>query len=398
MIHLHPMDHGHAFVARCTRGIEWMVSAEIQARHLGAVDGIGHREVRFTTPELPSARALRLDTADDVLLVCGDVDGLDHTRQSLGALELAVRSIDVGRCLRLREDIVAAAGPVTMTVVASFLGRRNYNRYEIEAAVARGAARAAPLAFVDSRNVQAEQDILTLRVHLVGDRALLALRVFREPLHRRAYRSRTHAGALHPPVAAALGLMAGLHAGTKLLDPFCGAGTIPIEALRLQPNLTAVGSDIEPAKVHTSCENLQRAGLQAQMVLAHAAQLPFAGGSFDRVVSNPPWGIAVAVTGAREGSLVAGTCAEIARILRPGGRAVLLIDRNDGDDADLRAVGAAGLSLRFRSRLSLSGQHPELWALTPAGAGGTGNDAFDGQGLWGPAIVEAARLAEVLPL
>ena len=385
------MTQAPRFVARCIRGVEWIAAAEIEGRGLGTVELIGHREVRFSTAGVPAAPSLQLHTADDLLLVCADLPGFDHTRASLERLTETARELDLARSFDLRQQIVGAPGPATMTVVASFLGRRNYSRYEIEAAVARGLGGILPLPYRPGRELSPGEAVLTLRLHLVGDGALFALRVFDQPLHRRIYRSTTRVGALHPPLAAALSLLAGLRPGGRLLDPFCGVGTIPIEASLLEPDLIPAAGDVSAERLVAARANFRAAQRNARLFRSHAARLPLAGQTFDRIASNPPWGRAVEVVGGREGSLAAGSGGELARVLRPDGRAVLLVE---GEGADPGSLLEAGMSLRFRSKVSLHGQHPEIWVLTAGGEPG----AIDADGLHGTSLARALRLAETLPV
>ncbi|QYC43870.1 Ribosomal RNA large subunit methyltransferase K/L [Nonomuraea coxensis DSM 45129] len=70
------------------------------------------------------------------------------------------------------------------------------------------------------------------RVTIEDERAVIAVRPAPRPLHRRAYKTASVRGTLHPPPAAAMGELAGLAgAGTAaagvgtVLDPCCGAGT-----------------------------------------------------------------------------------------------------------------------------------------------------------------------------
>jgi tRNA (guanine6-N2)-methyltransferase len=395
-----PLSSAQLFVARCLRGIEWIAAAEVEGRGLGAVVGTGHREVRFSTAGVPPAEALRLRCADDVLLVCAEAPGLDHTRAALARLTEAARALPLAQALGVRQQILRAPPPAALTVVASFLGRRNYNRYDIEAAVAAGTAAGGAPPHVASADVRPGQAVATLRVHLVADRALFALRVFDQPLHRRPYRAATLPGALHPPLAAAMCLVAGLRPGARVLDPFAGVGTIAAEARALEPQVTCAASDVGADQVRAAAANLRAAGLTGEVARADAAALPFRDGVFDRVVSNPPWDLAVAAIGGREGALVTGSAAELARVMKRDGRAVLLVPGRGADSAalaaaDAAALAGAGLAARLRSRVSLFGQHPELWLLAPAAA--PSSPALDGEGPLGAALVRAFALAETLP-
>jgi tRNA (guanine6-N2)-methyltransferase len=124
---------------------------------------------------------------------------------------------------------------------------------------------------------------LSLRVHVVGSTATVAARIARTPLHRRDYRVGTVPGSVHPPLARALALLA----AEPFVDPFCGAGTIPIEGALA--GLATSGSDIDPFAVDVARRNAVPAGVEVRFGVADAA----APGEVDCVVTNPPWGKAV---------------------------------------------------------------------------------------------------------
>jgi putative N6-adenine-specific DNA methylase len=69
-----------------------------------------------------------------------------------------------------------------------------------------------------------------LDLALDRDRALLTLDTSGEGLHRRGYRRRAGAAPLRETLAAALILLSRWDPARILADPFCGSGTIPIEA------------------------------------------------------------------------------------------------------------------------------------------------------------------------
>ncbi|MDR3312274.1 MAG: class I SAM-dependent RNA methyltransferase, partial [Spirochaetaceae bacterium] len=74
-------------------------------------------------------------------------------------------------------------------------------------------------------------DTAAVRVYIDGDRARIMLDLSGEPLHKRGYRTQGGIAPLRETVAAALIQMALWRRKTPLHDPFCGAGTIPSEAL-----------------------------------------------------------------------------------------------------------------------------------------------------------------------
>lgn len=69
-----------------------------------------------------------------------------------------------------------------------------------------------------------------LRVYLEKDQALILLDLTGEPLFKRGYRTEGGIAPLRETVAAAMILLCGWRRKFPLYDPFCGAGTIVIEA------------------------------------------------------------------------------------------------------------------------------------------------------------------------
>ena len=247
-------------LARTLRGIEWIARDEVRSR-LGVEQiELGHRELRFTVPEL-TPDLLELGTVDDIFVVLAEVDGVTRRRESLA--RLGSLSLDLGT-------------KSTFDVTASFLGKRNYSRFELEDALA---------ASVGVTRVT-RGGAVSLRVHVVGEVATVAARIGDRPLHRRPYRRETVTGSLHPPLARALALLA----GEPFVDPFCGAGTIPIEGALA--GLRTSGSDVERRAIETARRNAAAAGVEVPFRVADAAQLPGA----DCVVTNPPWGRALPAT------------------------------------------------------------------------------------------------------
>lgn len=213
---------GARLVARTVRGIEQLVAAEVAT--IGRVERIRHREVWFTAPLTPAVLSLR--TADDVFLVGRVFRGVGHTRADLSRVARAAGRLPV-ECLLAQRTACGVPPPAPgAEVVASFVGRRNFSRYDLEDAVG-----AALPGYVSRRRRVPDPGVQSWRLTVVGDEAVLALRVAGRPLHRRPYRTRTVPGSLHPPLAAALVRLAGVAPGMTVLNPCCGAGTLLIESV-----------------------------------------------------------------------------------------------------------------------------------------------------------------------
>jgi len=70
-------------------------------------------------------------------------------------------------------------------------------------------------------------------VRLVNDLCTISIDSSGEPLHHRGYRLATAKAPLRETLAAAMLLAANWDGSSPLIDPFCGSGTIPIEAALL---------------------------------------------------------------------------------------------------------------------------------------------------------------------
>lgn len=79
-------------------------------------------------------------------------------------------------------------------------------------------------------NVSVSNPDLQLHIHISDYDATLALDSSGESLHRRGYRQETVAAPINEVLAAAIILTTGWQGETDFLDPFCGSGTLCIEA------------------------------------------------------------------------------------------------------------------------------------------------------------------------
>ena len=79
-------------------------------------------------------------------------------------------------------------------------------------------------------NVSVSNPDLQLHIHISDYDATLALDSSGESLHRRGYRQESVAAPLNEVLAAGIILMTGWRGETDFLDPFCGSGTLCIEA------------------------------------------------------------------------------------------------------------------------------------------------------------------------
>lgn len=78
--------------------------------------------------------------------------------------------------------------------------------------------------------VERAQPGVRIDLHLYNNQAVLSLDLAWQPLHQRGYRQLAGQAPIKENLAAAIIIRSGWSSGTPLVDPFCGAGTLLIEA------------------------------------------------------------------------------------------------------------------------------------------------------------------------
>jgi putative N6-adenine-specific DNA methylase/tRNA (guanine6-N2)-methyltransferase len=115
-----------------------------------------------------------------------------------------------------------------------------------------------------------------------------------------------------------------------ILDPFCGSGTILIEAAAIRPDLQCLAADRDPDAVAGTRENARAAGLAGRIDVreADARDLAetYSDGSVDALVTNPPYGIRL---GRRTNyaDLYRKFLQGAVAVVKPGGRIVVLVGK-----------------------------------------------------------------------
>lgn len=103
-----------------------------------------------------------------------------------------------------------------------------------------------------------------------------------------------------------------LEPGMRLLDVGCGTGTLLLLAVEVMPEARLVGVDIDDRILARARRKIAVRGLEIQLERASATELPYADGSFERVLSTLAFHHLTTDEKAR-------AFAEAFRVLRPGG-------------------------------------------------------------------------------
>lgn len=131
-------------------------------------------------------------------------------------------------------------------------------------------------------------------------------------------------GALKPRFGRTIVNLTGIKEGI-LLDPMCGTGTILVEAGLMGINFCGV--EAFPKVAYGCATNLRHYSLPLNLLLGDVRKLPFVDSSFDAVVTDYPYLRSSKSFGDLE-ELYEKSIFEIARVLKPGKKAVLISNRD----------------------------------------------------------------------
>ena len=172
-----------------------------------------------------------------------------------------------------------------------------------------------------------------------ADVAVLALRLSDRTLKYRGRRPPERPGALRPTIAAAMVELADVQDGHAVLDPMCGTGTLLLECSRRFPGAKLFGSDRSAEAVATATGRL---GASATIQRCELDELDYPPGTFDRVVTNLPWGDQTPI----QGPVYTKGVSKLLDCVADDGLVVLLTSRRDLLEPTLRRLRATWKTTR----------------------------------------------------
>jgi hypothetical protein len=325
-------------------GIESLAAAELTESGASVRDTISRIDKRdsiivFSAPELTPV--LRCALLEDVFQIIID----EKTPAARGAPKILARALErlpLERALLAHNAVRPKTRARTYKVVARVAGKQPFHRDELEAPFI-----AAIGALLPRWTPSGGQAAIELWVHVLGERTIAGLRLSGDELAQRRYKRAHVPASLKPTVARALVMLSEPHEDDVCLDPMAGAGTILRERSEAGRAALILGGDLDGEMLEAARTN---AGKQAALSRWDATRLPLSQASVDVVITNPPYGRQMGTVAGLD-RLYARSLREIARVLRPGGRCVMLT----GEAAVLMRAMPPALRVLSKRRMLLRG-------------------------------------------
>jgi 23S rRNA G2445 N2-methylase RlmL len=257
---------------------------------------------------------------------------MERTRQDLQLLTTQIATAEsVGRAVNQLMRLRQYSQRPTYRVIGRQYGSFGYDRRQLIKAVVEGLARHYPKWTAVADDAQVE-----FWANLLGSHFLLGVRLSDRQMRHRFARQVELPASLRPSVAAAMVLLTEPQAEDVFLDPLCGSGTILMEREHAGPFRQILGGDILPERVQAARQNVlghgrDKARRREERISIRrwdAQNLPLEDASVDKVATNFPFGKQIG-SPAELPRLYSGVLAELQRVVRPGGRIVLLSSEYD---------------------------------------------------------------------
>ena len=256
-------------------------------------------------------------------------------------------------------DVAAMETADTFRVTSVRQGDHDFTSVDVQR-VAGGGLDAHYDAAVDLEDYDVE-----VRVDVHDDRCLVSVQHTREALSRRQLVGYQPRAALKANVAYALLRLAHLDTPPEtLLDPFCGSGTILLEAADLWPETQCYGNDWDEEAVAGARTNVEHAGLTDRITIRegdvwHLAER-FDDIAADLVVTNPPFGVRMA-SSMDFFPFYRRVLGQMAAVLQPGGTVVMLVLRQGPFNAALDE--SDDFISRHVRAIEIGGLYPRVFVL-----------------------------------
>jgi 23S rRNA G2445 N2-methylase RlmL len=266
---------------------------------------------------------LNLRTTEDIFVQIASIDKLSRDWRDLRTIARRIeRTPLLDQAIKMWPK---ARGRVNYRVISRKMGGHQYRRMDFEEAVVKGLQRRFRNQWkhVEDARPRSSQVDVEIWANILGSRLLCGLRLSDYSMRHRSYQVVNLPASLRPSVAAAMVLLTDPDPNDVFMDPMCGSGTLMSERALIAPYHQTLGGDILSTCVQATHRNLTHTQKSFTVYNWNACQLPCASNTIDKIAVNLPFGKQIGSRSEIE-RLYPCAFAEMARILKPGGKAVVL--------------------------------------------------------------------------
>lgn len=268
------------FILTTNPGIEDIVENEVKesfkAKLLGKFLGLQGR-VLIETREKNLGKIFLLRSIYHVIKYISQFE-IETNKKGLETIYKKLKDIDINELINAK----------TFRVTSQRIGLHNFTSIQIQ--------KFAGKALVEKYNKKVDLKNFDINVicEAIGNKCFIGLQLTKNSLHKRFVKPFNHPAAIKPPLAYAMLRLAEIKENETLLDPFCGGGTIPIEAAQIyRGKINVLASDInkkflEGAKLNAKSAKVKK---YIKFKIADACELENFYKKVDKIVTNPPYGV-----------------------------------------------------------------------------------------------------------
>lgn len=276
----------------------------------------------------PIQPMLGLRTTEDLFVMALSLDKISRGWKDLYQLtNLIARNAEfkaaVDLFMQFQRD-TQQGGPLTYRIVRRTYGRYEFQPKDLERSIEKGLKSRYP----HWKLVHDEHARIEVWVNILGSRLIIGLRLTDSTMSQRFKKAKQLKTALRPSIAAAMIHLTEPEPDDVFLDPMSGSGTLLMERRMAGPYRQLLGGDNNATHANYSKLNVLKMRKERPFSCTihqlNGKSLPFADGSIDKVATSLP-----SVHRNKLARLYPAFFAELARVLRENGRAVIFSSEYD---------------------------------------------------------------------
>lgn len=255
-----------------------------------------------------------LKAPDDVLVFLGNFKDTGHYSGLLDDLCKNLKKLNIEKAIETVKKIRSIPEDAKFSVTVSTVGERHFTQDYLKNKIGKTLTR--------KNLTYRKEGIPDLDFFLLIENAdvFFGLRLFKDPLHKRAFKKYSMPASLKSNIAYAMLELIDVNSEDIFLDPMCGVGSITIEAAFM--GAKAIGYDIKKDAIKLSLKNAKKAEKEITFEVRDATKTGLKEGSVDKIATNLPFGRQIVVDSNTK--LFKNILIELKRIIKKSGKIALL--------------------------------------------------------------------------